>query len=90
VQLEPGAPNPFRSATELSYWLPQHGRYRLGVYDVQGREVAVLAEGMAPAGRRTLRWDGRDARGAELPNGVYFLRLESAGRFEAQKLVIAR
>jgi hypothetical protein len=90
VQLGPGAPNPFRSATEFTYWLPQHGRHRLAVYDVQGREVAVLAEGMQLAGRRTLRWDGRDGRGAELPSGVYFLRLESAGRMEAQKVVIAR
>jgi hypothetical protein len=42
------------------------------------------------AGRHTLRWEGRDASGAELPSGVYFLRLETAGQVEARRLVIAR
>ena len=59
------------------------------MYDVTGRERAVLAEGLADAGRRALRWDGRDTRGARLAAGVYFVRLAFAGRVETQKLVLA-
>jgi flagellar hook assembly protein FlgD len=84
------APNPFASSTRLTYTLSNGGRYRLTVYDVQGREVAALAEGLRQAGSHTLNWDGRDRRGAEVPSGVYFLRLEHAGQVKAQKLVIAR
>jgi hypothetical protein len=90
VLLGASVPNPFRSATELPYVLPHGGQHRLAIYDVQGREVAVLAEGVQSAGRHTLRWEGRDASGAELPTGVYFLRLETAGQVEARRLVIAR
>ena len=84
------APNPFSAATHVSATLPRSGRYRLAVYDVAGREVAVLAEGLGDGGRHTLQWAGRDARGAEVPSGVYFLRLESQGGIQVQKLVIAR
>jgi len=35
-------------------------------------------------------WDGRDARGAALPAGVYFARLEAAGHQGAKKIVITR
>jgi hypothetical protein len=35
-----------------------------------------------------MTWDGRDATGSTLPAGVYFLRLETAGREEARKLMI--
>jgi hypothetical protein len=90
VHLGASVPNPFRSATELSYTLPDGARHRLAVYDVQGREVAVLAEGEGAAGRRTLRWEGRDRHGAELPSGVYFIRFETSAQVEAQRVVIAR
>jgi hypothetical protein len=83
------APNPFVTATELAYTLPRAGRVEIAVYDVTGREVAVLAHGPRQPGRYTARWDGRDGGGRNLPAGVYFARLEFAGRMEAQKIVIA-
>jgi flagellar hook assembly protein FlgD len=87
--IEPGTPNPFSTSTRLSYTLPAAGPGRLLVYDVQGRQVARLADGLHRAGRHTLQWDGRDAQGRPLPAGTYFLRLEFAGRVEAQKIVLA-
>jgi hypothetical protein len=88
-RLERAEPNPFATSTTLTYELPVAGHVRLAVFDVAGRTVAVLAEG-TESGSHTLRWDGRDGHGAEIPSGVYFLRLESEGRVEAEKLVIAR
>jgi hypothetical protein len=88
--LEDGIPNPFRSETQLAYNLPQGGSHRLGVYDVQGRLIVLIAEGVQPAGRHTLRWDGRDRDGRRLPAGTYFIRLEQADRIEARKVVVAR
>ncbi len=85
--LDPGAPNPFGASTELSYTLPEAGRVRLGIYDVQGRQVAQISDERQPAGRHTRRWDGRDARGHLLPAGMYLVRLEFGGQVETQKLV---
>jgi hypothetical protein len=85
--LGPGAPNPFAESTEVSYTLPGRGRLRLAVYDVQGRYVAALADGIQSAGEHTARWAGRDERGARRPAGVYLVRLEFGGRVETQKIV---
>jgi hypothetical protein len=90
VRLAAGSPNPFRSSTSISFTLPEPGRYRLAVYDIEGREVAVLASGVGQAGNQRLRWDGRDGAGDAMPSGLYFLRLEYAGQVESRKLMIVR
>ena len=88
--LEPVRPNPLRAQGEITYTLRKAGEVRLTVVDVAGRVRAVVAGGAQTAGRHSTRWDGRDGRGAEIPSGVYFLRLEAAGGVQTQKLVIAR
>jgi hypothetical protein len=84
------APNPFTTRTEIAYVLSHAGHLALAVYDVTGRLVAPLVDAIQPAGRHAVRWDGRDARGASLPAGVYFLRLDTAGHRGAKKIVITR
>ncbi len=83
-------PNPFSSATTLRYSLPRTQRIRLAVYDATGRELAVLAEEVEQAGEHVVRWAGRDDTGRALPSGVYFSRLEAAGRTITRKLVLTR
>ena len=60
-------PNPFTRSTDIEYALPQAGRVRLAVYEVTGRECAVLVDGEQDAGRQRVRWDGRHAAGGRLP-----------------------
>jgi hypothetical protein len=90
AQLTAVFPNPFAAATRLAYTLPQGGRHRLDIYDVRGRRVLVLSDGIQPAGRYAVGWDGRDERGHELPSGVYFFRLEAGDYVEARKVVLVR
>ena len=84
------SPNPFDRSTEVPYTLVDGGHLRLAVYDVLGREVAVLANGVFPDGRHTARWDGRSTAGTPMPVGVYFLRLDFGRRTESQRIVITR
>ncbi|MGI9175922.1 MAG: T9SS type A sorting domain-containing protein, partial [Rhodothermales bacterium] len=65
-------PNPFNPATTIEYQLESAQQLRLSVYDVLGREVAVLVEGVQPAG--TFRADF-DAVG--LASGVYLYKLQT-------------
>jgi hypothetical protein len=88
--LEPAAPNPFRTQTRVAYTVPAPGRVRLGVYDVQGRCVRELSHDRRAAGQYAVAWDGRNAAGAELPSGIYFVRLELAGQVTAEKVVLER
>lgn len=83
-----GTPNPFEASVLLRYTLPQRGHVRLAVYDVAGREVAVLRDGEEEEGLHVVMWEGRGVRGSRLPAGVYFVHLESGGYEETRKVVI--
>ncbi|MEP0545624.1 MAG: PQQ-dependent sugar dehydrogenase [Rhodothermales bacterium] len=97
VATEPGAvpereaslrlagPNPFRAETALTFALAEAGPARVAVYDVLGREVAVLHDGPATAEAQAVRL----AAGA-LPAGVYVVRLESASGSFAQRVTLLR
>jgi hypothetical protein len=67
-------PNPARHAT-LSFALPKDEQVELAVFDVSGRQVAMLAKGFMPAGEYTRNWGGRDESGHAVGAGVYFIRL---------------
>jgi hypothetical protein len=82
-------PNPFTTATAIEYALPAAGQVRLAVYDVQGRQAALLADETRAAGRYTVRWDGRDGGEGKLSAGVYFVRFEFGGEVESRKITLA-
>lgn len=83
-------PNPFNPATTVSFSLPREGSARLAVYDARGQQVALLADGVFPAGEHEVRWNGRDAGGQAVPSGVYFARLFTEGGGRTHKLVLTR
>lgn len=88
------APNPFRAHTTLAFELSATARgaeAQLSVIDVTGRLVSVLSEGrVAPSERRQVTWDGRDASGRPLPNGVYFVRLRAGAASVVKRVVLLR
>jgi hypothetical protein len=83
--LYPPAPNPASQTTLVTFSKAELGPARLSVYDVLGREVAVLAEGERPAGRQQAT-----VQAGVLAPGVYVIRLRSAGRTATQKLTVTR
>ncbi len=66
-------PDPFAGRTDLHFSVPEAGRALIGVFDVQGRQVATLVDRFVQAGPHVATWDAGD-----LPAGTYFLRLEQA------------
>ena len=83
-------PNPFNPSTMVVYTLPQPGPVRILIYDVAGRLVRILVDGLRDAGRRSVQWNGRDNRGTPVASGVYFVRLEFDGRVTAQRAVLIK
>ncbi|MCK4414564.1 MAG: FG-GAP repeat protein [Candidatus Eisenbacteria sp.] len=88
--LGPGAPNPFGSSIRLDYTLTAAGQVQLIVFDVTGRELAVLVNSERTQGRHTAYWDGTSSRGARVPAGVYFVRLRVNDWEETGRIVLGR
>jgi hypothetical protein len=66
------------------------GPAEVGIYDLKGRLVRMVARGDYDAGYQTTIWDGRDETGREVSSGVYFVRAVSAGKDNQMKLVVVR
>ncbi len=83
-------PNPMNDATIIPYYLPRNARVRLSLYDVSGREVALLYSGVRDEGDHEFGWDGTGRSGEKLESGLYFLRLETSAGTDTRKIVILR
>ena len=84
------APNPFNPATTIVFSLPQTQHLRVEVYELNGRRVAVLADGVFPAGPSQIIWQGRDDGGRNMASGVYFVRLTGPGVELSQRAVLLK
>ncbi len=79
------APNPFSSQTTLRYTVETPSAVRLAVYDVLGREVAVLVDGTLEAGAHTATLDA-----SRLAPGAYVYRLQTGDTVTTGRLTLAR
>lgn len=85
VTLRPNYPNPFNPTTTLAFALPAPQAVRLSVFDLLGREVAVLVDALQPAGEHTVRFEATD-----LPSGLYFYRLETPTQTQTRQMVLLK
>lgn len=83
--LEQNYPNPFNPSTHIGFTLRQAGKVKLAVYDVLGREVAVLVNRGLSAGRHEVTF-----RSDDLPSGVYFYKLSSGESSRVRKMVVLK
>ena len=51
----------------------------IGVYDLSGRQITLISDAKATAGRQTLNWDGRDEQDHIVAPGLYILRVSVEG-----------
>ncbi|MFT7553648.1 MAG: putative repeat protein (TIGR01451 family), partial [Rhodothermales bacterium] len=78
-------PNPFNPVTTIPFALPTTGEVEMVVFDVTGREVAVLVSGVMQAGYHTAVWDAQGA-----PSGVYLYRITADGFTQVRRLVLLK
>lgn len=78
-------PNPFNPATMIRYELSVRAKTRVSVFDVMGREVQVLFDGMQDAGQHEVHFSPGD-----LPSGVYYYRLLSGSGSETKKMLLVK
>lgn len=89
-RLLPNVPNPFNPSTDIRYELPAEAQVEVSVYDLSGRLVRVLEQGIRPAGENSVRWDGRDDQGGAQASGLYFVRLNADGKIGLRKITLVQ
>ncbi|MFC2170619.1 aryl-sulfate sulfotransferase [Calditrichota bacterium] len=82
-ELSQNYPNPFNPVTTLSVKLPYTSRLKVQVYDIVGRQVASLYNGVMPAGSQELKFDGNS-----LASGIYFVKMNVPGKFEQVRKIV--
>ena len=85
MRLDQNFPNPFNPSTVVSFQLSVVGQTSLKVFDLTGREVAVLVDGRLPAGEHSVTFDATG-----LPSGIYLYVLESGGQRVSRKLLLMK
>jgi hypothetical protein len=97
VPNEPGSsmaltvgPNPGRGAIRFSFAPEPGAPGRLELFDVSGRQVAMLSRWSIGSGPVTVTWDGRLADGTDARPGVYFARLSTPSRTRIIRVVRLR
>jgi len=80
-------PNPFIESVQISYEVKKSGLVTLNIYDVQGRLVQTLFEGMSSSGIHTIDWNGKNINHTNAPTGTYYLSLTTSQGVGIQKLV---
>jgi photosystem II stability/assembly factor-like uncharacterized protein len=84
-QIAQNYPNPFNPTTTLSYQIPKSGLVSIQIFDVLGREVATLMNGVKEAGAYSTVWNA-----GTQPSGIYFYRLTSGNYSGTKKMILLK
>jgi hypothetical protein len=83
--LEQNFPNPFRYTTEIRFSTVKREKITLRVYNLSGKEVAVLVDEMLQPGEYSVTWNAENQTG-----GIYFYTIHAGGRQETKKMTLLK
>ncbi len=89
-RLVQNAPNPFNPVTKVAYHVPSESRVTIRVFDVTGRLVTTLVDGVVEPGRHTAVWNGTNNRGESVGSGVYFCTMETPDYSSSLKMTLLK
>lgn len=88
-QLEQNYPNPFSSATTITYRLSRQSEVIITIFNILGREVRKFAIGAQTKGEHQVLWDGLNNDGAAVAPGIYFCRLQAGEKTQVRKMLLS-
>jgi hypothetical protein len=88
--LSQNVPNPFLSATSITYSLGSKERVAITVYDLSGRHICTLVNEVQAPNRYDVRWKGINERGEGVPPGVYFIRYSAGEHVFTRKAILLK
>jgi hypothetical protein len=84
------SPNPFNPTTTFTFSIDHRQAAVLTVFDVSGRQVAVVAEGVFTPGTHRVEWNGADMTGRSIPSGIYLVQLRTRDMVTSRKITLLR
>jgi hypothetical protein len=85
-ELKQNFPNPFNPETKITFTIPQRSFTSLKIYDLLGKEKAVLVNGEMDYGTHTIKF----TPGTSFPSGVYIYRLLIGAYSSSKKLILIK
>ena len=79
-------PNPASDFATISFDVQQAGQANVSVMNIQGQKVATLMDGTVAAGTQKINWNFADD--STIASGIYFVKIEHAGKTALQKIVV--
>jgi hypothetical protein len=83
-ELRQNFPNPFTRETCIEYSVYMNCRVSISVFDLKGKEIIRLTDGMVSEGCYSIFWDGSDTNGTKVPPGIYYCRMMVKDAFQKQ------
>ncbi len=83
-------PNPFNPTTEIQYQVPEKNHVSIKVFNISGQLVKTLVNTAKDAGSFTVKWDGRDQAGFQLPSGVYMYEMKAGSFIQNKKMLLIK
>jgi len=84
------SPSIFTQNVKISFEVPADVFLELIIYDITGRMVKILANGMRKKGRYETFWNGENKSGNYLSKGIYFIRLKYKEKSKVSKIILIR
>nr|MBC8175715.1 T9SS type A sorting domain-containing protein [Candidatus Neomarinimicrobiota bacterium] len=83
-------PNPFNPVTIISYDMPRQSHVNIVIYDLLGRHIRTLVNGIENAGHRIVVWDATNDLGQPVGNGVYLCQFRVDGYTGTKRLLLIK
>ncbi|MFP4460211.1 MAG: FlgD immunoglobulin-like domain containing protein [Candidatus Zixiibacteriota bacterium] len=84
------SPSPAKQASTVEYDLDKADYTEIKVYDTNGKLIKALYSGDQKEGRHSVRWDGKNSSGEDMPNGAYLVKISSGNHSETQKIILMK
>ncbi|HMT10670.1 MAG TPA: fibronectin type III domain-containing protein, partial [Ignavibacteria bacterium] len=78
-------PNPFNPETNISFTVPVKTNVKITIYDIAGKEVSTVLNGIMIPGEHTIIFNGN-----ALASGVYFYRMDAGYFYDVKKMILVK
>jgi len=76
--------------TKITFIVPKEGQGQLAIFNLKGQKVSTLYKGVFNKGYHSYMWDGKNSQNSSVSSGIYFVKIEVAGKSQSHKIVLMK